>query len=138
MGSAQQQAQLQLIWAIPSGAEDLDSAYQIALSNDWTIHNVFHVSCLIPAHMDTIIGCKQELPLLVRMETGNKVEIKQILWEQSIREEFSEFLVHWKGYNKSKDKWLKEYNMLHAVKAIQEFHASKKARGERRHKKHKG
>ena len=40
--------------------------------------------------------------------------------------------MQWKGYDGSEDKWLKEYNMPHALEAIQEFRENERTRGRRR------
>ena len=40
-----------------------------------------------------------------------------------------EFLVRWKGYNNSEDEWLKEYDMPHALEAIQEFRENERLWG---------
>ncbi|KAG5727068.1 hypothetical protein E4T56_gene20327 [Termitomyces sp. T112] len=114
-----------------------DMAYQLALPDGWAIHDVFHVSCLVPAHEDTILGQQQEPPPPVHMETGDEVEIERILRERRTRGGVSEFLVRWKGYDKSEDKWMKEYDMTHALEAIQEFRANEKARGKSRRGKKK-
>lgn len=106
-----------------------DTAYRLALPDGWLIHNVFHVSCLVPAQDDTILGCRQEPPPPMQMEMGDEVEIERILWERRTRGGVTEFLVRWKGYNESEDEWLKEYNMPHMLEAIQEFQANERAHG---------
>jgi hypothetical protein len=107
----------------------LDSAYQLDLPDGWAIHDVFHVSRLVPACEDTILGRRQEPPAPVEMESGEEVEIEWILKERRTRGGVSEFLVRWKGYDDSKDEWLKEYNMGHAMEAVQEFRENEKTRG---------
>ncbi|KAG5732344.1 hypothetical protein E4T56_gene11553 [Termitomyces sp. T112] len=59
------------------------------------------------------------------METGDEVEIR-ILKERRTRGGVREFLVRWKGYDESEDEWLKEYDMPHALEAIQEFQEKRK------------
>ena len=109
----------------------LDTAYWVALPDGWSIHDVFHVSCLVPAREDMILGRRQEPPLLIQLKTGDEVKIKRILEEHWTRGGVAEFLVRWKGYNESEDKWLKEYDMPHAVEAIQEFRENKRTWGKR-------
>ena len=106
-----------------------NTAYRLELPNGWSIHNVFHVSCLIPAQEDTILSRRQEPPLPVQMETGEEVKIKRILKERKTRGGVSEFLVRWKSYDESEDEWLKEYDMTHALEAIQEFRENKRTCG---------
>ena len=65
----------------------------------------------------------------MRLETGDEVEIERILWECHTRGGVAEFLVWWKGYDNSKDEWLKEYNMPHALEAIQEFQENERLWG---------
>lgn len=114
------------------------TAYRLDLPDGWAIHNVFHVSCLIPACEDTILGWRQEPPLPVQLKTRDKVKIEHILREQKTRGGVTEFLVHWKGYDKSEDEWLKEYNMPHTLEAIQEFRKNEKTRGKQRRGKKQG
>lgn len=57
----------------------------------------------------------------MQMETGKEVEIEHILRERQTHKGMTKFLVCWKGFDKSEDKWLKKYNMTHMLEAIQEF-----------------
>ncbi|KAG6876007.1 hypothetical protein C0993_006263 [Termitomyces sp. T159_Od127] len=66
-----------------------------------------------------------------------EVEIERILRERRTRGGVAEFLVRWKGYDDSEDEWLKEYDMPHALEAIQEFRANEQARGKGRRRKKK-
>ena len=111
----------------------LDTAYRMSLPDGWAIHDVFHISCLVPAYEDTILGRWQELQPQVQLETGNEVEIEQILKEQWTRGGMAEFLVRWKGYDESEDKWLKEYDMPHAMEVIQEFKENERTHGKHCH-----
>lgn len=104
----------------------LRTAYRLDLPDSWAIHNVFHISCLIPACKNTILGHRQELLMLVQLEMGEEVKIKHILREQCTRGGMMEFLVRWKGYDESEDEWLKEYNMPHVLEVIQEFRENKR------------
>ena len=104
-----------------------ETVYQLVLPDGWAIHNVFHVSC-----EDTILGWRQEPPPPVELETGEEVEIERIQRERRTRGGVAEFLVRWKGYDKSKDEWLKEYDMAHMLEAIQEFRENERMRGRRR------
>ncbi|KAG5719157.1 hypothetical protein E4T56_gene11824 [Termitomyces sp. T112] len=112
-----------------------DTAYWLALRDGWSIHDVFHISCWVPAHEDMILGQQQDLPPPVQMEWGEEVEIEQILHKRMMRGGVADLLVHWKGYNESEDEWLKEYDMLHALEAIQEFRANEKTCGKGQHKR---
>jgi hypothetical protein len=107
----------------------LDSAYQLDLPDGWAIHDVFHVLCLVPACEDTILGQRQEPPAPVEMESGEEVEIERILKERRTWGGVSEFLVRWKGYDDSENEWLKEYNMGHAMEAVQKFWENEKTQG---------
>ena len=107
------------------------------LPDGWAIHNIFHVSCLIPAREDTILGRKQEPPVPVEMETGPETEIERILKERKTRGGVTEFLVHWKGFGDDEDEWMKEYDLTHMLKAIEEFRQNKRTRGKKRRQKQK-
>lgn len=112
-----------------------DTSYRLMLPDGWAIHNVFHVSCLIPAREDTILGRKQEPPAPVEMETGVEMEIERILKERKTRGGVTEFLVHWKGFGDDEDEWLKEYDLTHALEAIEEFRQNERMRGKKRRRR---
>ena len=69
------------------------------------------------------------------METGEEVEIERIIRERTTRGGVREFLVRWKGYDESEDKWLKEYDMPHAQEAIQDFRENERMRGKQRRRR---
>lgn len=109
-----------------------DTAYRLELPMGWTIHDVFHVSCLIPVREDTIPGRRQPPPPPVQMEGGEEVEIERIIKERRTRGGVAEFLVRWKGYDESEDEWLKETDLGNARDAIREFRENEATRGKRR------
>ncbi len=109
-----------------------DTAYRLDLPDGWSIHNVFHVSCLVPARNDTILGRRQVPPLPIIVEGSEEVEIERILKERRSRGGVAEFLVKWKGYDESENEWKKEYDMEHARELIEQFRVDERTRGKRR------
>lgn len=115
-----------------------DTAYRLELPDGWSIHDVFHVSCLIPMNEDTIVGRRQEPPPPIIVEGSEEVEIERILKERRSRGGVAEFLVRWKGYDESEDEWIKEYDMGHVCEAIEEFRANEAARGKNKRRRRGG
>lgn len=111
-----------------------DTAYRVELPDGWSIHDVFHVSCLIPVRKDTIVGRRQDPPPPVKMETGDEMEIERILRERRTRGGVAEFLVKWLGFDENENEWVAEYNMGNAQEAIAEFRENEGRRGKRRGK----
>jgi hypothetical protein len=79
-----------------------DSAYRLDLPDGWSIHNGFHMSCLVPACEDTILSRRQEPPAPLQMETGDEVEIQRILKERRTCGGVSKFLVKWLGLRRKR------------------------------------
>jgi len=115
-----------------------NTAYRLDLPDGWNIHNVFRVSCLIPARDDTILGQKQEPPAPVMMETGEEWEIERILREKRTRGGVCHYLVKWLGFDESENKWLAKYELTHAKEAISEFLHNEAMQGKTKRQRTKG
>jgi hypothetical protein len=83
------------------------------------------------------LGRKQEPPGPVEMETGAETEFERILKERKTRGGVSEFLVHWQGFRNDEDEWLEEYDITHALEAIEEFRQNEGMRGKKRRRRKK-
>ncbi len=100
-----------------------DSAYRLRLPASWKIHDVLHVSHLIPERKDTILGRRQEPPPPVEIEGEVEYEVERILKERKTRGGVTHYLVRWVGYGEEEDCWVPEYNMGNADEAIASFKA---------------
>lgn len=106
-----------------------DTAYRLDLPDGWTIHNVFHVSCLIPVRQDTIPGRRQDPPPPVMVEGEQQQEIERLLKQRKTAGGVKEFLVKWLGFGESHNEWVPEYDLGNAQEAVAQFLAEEKAKG---------
>lgn len=108
-----------------------DTAYRLKLPATWRIHDVFHVSHLIPARSDTILGRRQMPPPPEIVDGVEEQEIERVLKKRKLRSGVVEYLVRWKGFGEEDDEWLKEYDMAHAQDAIADFLSREEGRKRR-------
>ena len=95
------------------------------------MHDVFHVSHLIPENKNTIVGRRQEPPLPIEVEGEVEYEIDHIIKERKTRAGVFQFWVRWKGYGEEEDQWINEYDM-HAPELIEEFRSRQPPKKTRR------
>ena len=100
-----------------------DTAYRLKLPVSWKIHDVFHVSHLIPARKDTILGRRIEPPAPVEIEGEAEYEIERVLAKKRGAGGVTYYLVHWKGYGEEEDSWVPEYDFTRAQEVLAEFNA---------------
>jgi hypothetical protein len=90
-----------------------------------SLHPVFSVDCLSLWHSNNINGIQPPPPTLVIIKDQEQYKIETILnswkWGWGLQ-----YLVCWKGYNKSHNQWLSRSLLLKDVPmAVAEFHKSK-------------
>jgi hypothetical protein len=90
-----------------------------------SLHPVFSVDCLSLWHGNNVNGIWPPPPALVIIEDQEQYKIKTILdsqkWGRGLQ-----YLVRWKGYNKSHNQWLSRSLLLQdAPEAVTNFHKSK-------------
>jgi len=101
-----------------------NATFKIELPSHWKIHNMFHVSLLMPyqeteAHSPNWI----ELPPDI-IEGEPEWEVEQILQSRHFgRTKKKQYLVCWKGYSPSHDLWVDESD-LNAADLVTDFYAS--------------
>lgn len=98
-----------------------DTAYRLALLDGWSIHNVFHVSCLIPVHLDTIPRQHQEPPPPVVIKGEEQQEIEWLLKMRRTAGGVREFLMKWLGFGESDNEWVPEYDLDNVREEVECF-----------------
>src|SRR6266850_1715635 len=97
-------------------AKILDVAYQLKLPDTWKIHNVFHVSLLMPYKEMDKHGPNFLEPPSDLIDGEEEWEIVKILRHRTYRKK-KQYLIQWKGYALAYDSWVDESG-LHAPKLL--------------------
>ncbi len=98
-------------------------AYRIQLPAHWRIHDVFHVSHLVPYRTDTILGRQAEPPEPVEIDGETEYKIERIVKERVSSNGRRDYLVKWLGYGEVDNRWVPEYDLEHAQDVLAEFRA---------------
>ena len=95
-------------------------SYRLKLPDQWTIHDVFHVSLLTPFKETDVHGPAFINPPPNEIEGEEEYEIEKILKHRK-RGKGYHYLVHFKGYAHSEDMYLPEKNLRHASELLNEY-----------------
>ncbi len=95
--------------------------YQLKLPTQWSIHDVFHIDLLTPYNETTTHGPNYSRPPPDLVGKEEEYEVEKILdsWQFGRRRKL-QYLIKWKGYPDSDNKWV-DRNDVHADEAIREF-----------------
>jgi Chromo (CHRromatin Organisation MOdifier) domain len=100
----------------------LPVVYRLTLPPSWKIHNVFHVSLLMPYKETEEHGPNFAEPPPELIEEHEKYEVEQVLasrlygcWKKL------QYLICWKGYSHAHDSW-ESVDDIHAPDLVQAFH----------------
>lgn len=97
-------------------------SYRIDLPPSMKIHNVFHVSLLEPVVENMFDNREIPPPPPVEIDDHKEYEVEEIL-DSRLYYRKLQYLVRWKGYSISEDKWLPPANLEHCKDMIDEFHS---------------
>ena len=100
-------------------------SYQLALPEQWKIHDVFHVDLLTPYRETEFHSPNYNQPPPDLVGEEEQYEMEQVLDEHTYgRWKKKQYLVKWKGYPDSDNQWLDAKNMENTQELIAEFHDS--------------
>jgi hypothetical protein len=95
--------------------------YQLTLPGTWKIHNVFHVDLLTPYIETEFHSPNYTRPPPDLVQGTEEYKVEAILdSRQHGRGHKVQYLVKWKGYPNSDNKWV-NWDDMHADKALEEF-----------------
>ena len=106
-------------------------AYHLKLLSHWNIHDMINITFLEPAPTGSNPFNHVPVPLEAVHDkhypnNDDQYDVEHILTKctRHIRHTqrlFTEYLIHWKGFNKSHDEWLRVEDMEGAQKMVDEF-----------------
>jgi hypothetical protein len=105
-------------------------AYKLDLPATWKIHPVFHVSCLKPYKSSPAeFGDRQPTRPPPEIIGGQEEYEVETILDKRIRHNRTEYLVKWKGYDKSEATWQTRTDLANATAMIRAY--ERKASGTR-------
>ncbi len=102
--------------------------YRLKLPTQWSIHDVFHIDLLTPYRETDLHGSNYSRPAPDLVDNEEEYEVEKILDSRHFgRRRKKQYLIKWKGYPDSDNKWVDKQN-IHAPEAIREFENRNPAR----------
>ncbi|KAF8639127.1 hypothetical protein AX16_010365 [Volvariella volvacea WC 439] len=98
--------------------------FQIELPEQWKIHNVFHASLLTPYKENDIHGPNFLMPPSDIINDEEEWEVENIIkhrWIGPKRKRQVEYLIAWKGYPSSENRWEKEELLMNAPEILRRY-----------------
>ncbi len=95
--------------------------YRLKLPTQWSIHDIFHINLLTPYHETMIHGPNYSRPPPDLIDNQEEYEVEKILDSRWYGRRCTlQYLVKWKGYPNSDNKWINQKD-VHAPEKIREF-----------------
>ncbi len=95
--------------------------YRLRLPTQWSIHDVFHIDLLMPYQETELHRSNYLRPAPDLIGNKEEYEVEKILDSQQFgRRHKRQYLIKWKGYPDSDNKWVDKRD-VHALEAIREF-----------------
>jgi len=98
-----------------------EKAYKLKFPSSMRIHNVFNVDLLEPKKPDLFNRDPVALPPIITPEGEEEYEVEEIL-DTKLNRGRIQYLVKWKGYDASENKWIKRAEAENIQTLINEFH----------------
>ena len=100
--------------------------YKLSLPSTWNIHLVFHTDLLTPYRETPFHGENYQRPPAKLVQGQEEYKVEAVLDKHHYgRRKKRQYLVKWKGYPDSDNKWVDHVDM-HAPEAIKEYEATQK------------
>ena len=99
--------------------------YRLRLPTQWSIHDVFHINLLTPYQETKLHRSNYSRPAPDLVDNEEEYKVEKILdsWQFG-RGCKKQYLIKWKGYLDSDNKWV-DHKDVHAPEAIREFENSR-------------
>ncbi len=95
--------------------------YRLKLPTQWSIHNVFHIDLLTPYRETDLHGSNYSRLAPDLIDNDEEYEVEKVLDSRQFgRGRKKQYLIKWKGYPDSDNKWV-DARDVHAPEAIREF-----------------
>ncbi|KAF8643065.1 hypothetical protein AX16_009226 [Volvariella volvacea WC 439] len=98
--------------------------FQLELPEQWKIHNIFHASLLTPYKENNIHGPNFLMPPSDIINDEEEWEVENIIkhrWIGPKRKRQVEYLIAWKGYPSSENRWEKEELLTNAPDILKRY-----------------
>jgi len=96
-------------------------AFQLELSEEWAIHNVFNenllTQCMEPKFKDQY---EELAPLLTIINEKEEYKVEEVRKHRK-QGRGIQYLVYWKGYRNEHDQWITEIVLPHVKEAIKDY-----------------
>ena len=100
--------------------------YKLSLPSTWNIHPVFHTDLLTPYRETLFHGENYQRPPAELVQGLEEYEVEAVLDVRHYgRKKKRQYLVKWKGYPDSDNKWV-DHTDMHAPEAIKEYEETRK------------
>src|SRR5712672_3970934 len=97
-------------------------AYQLALPQSWSIHDMFHASLLLPYKETLVHGPNYTRPPPDLTEDAEEYKVEAIINHRHYgRQRRLQYLIKWKGYPSSDNTWESEED-VHAEDLVKTYH----------------
>ena len=96
--------------------------YKLRLPKAWRIHDVFHVSLLVPQVTTPEYRILEEPPLPEPVDGESEFEVENILQHKFVGQKKEiRYLVQWRGYSRAESTWEPEEHLRNAPEVLEAY-----------------